>query len=61
MKRRYLFRRILLAVMVTLWIVSYVRLGIPDACTHPMAHILAFMVVVLLPMAVVARICEEES
>jgi hypothetical protein len=61
MKRRYLARRILLAVMVTVWVVSYVRLCIPDACMHPLTHILALLVVVLLPMAVVACICEEES
>lgn len=61
MKRRYLYRRILFAVMVTVWVVSYVRLGFSDACVHPLTHILAFLVVVLLPMGVVARICEEEK
>lgn len=61
MKHRYLARRILLTVMVTVWVFSYVRLGIPDACVHPLRRVLAFLIVVLLPMAFVARICEEES
>jgi hypothetical protein len=33
---------------------------VPDACIHPLVHVVAFLVVVLLPLMVVSRI-EEES
>jgi hypothetical protein len=58
---RYLIRRIALVVLAITWASAYIRLSIPDACVHPLAHILAFLVVVLLPMVVVVRICEEEK
>lgn len=57
---RYVIRRIVLVVLAAVWLVAFVRMSVPDACIHPLVHVVAFLVVVLLPLMVVSRI-EEES
>jgi hypothetical protein len=57
---RYVIRRIVLVVLAAMWLSAFVRMSVPDACSHPIVHIVAFLVVVLLPLMVVSRI-EEES
>ncbi len=60
MSGRYLLRRTVLVLLAVVWLLAFIRLGIPDACIHPLVHIIAFLVVVVLPLMVVSRI-EEES
>ncbi|KAE8127321.1 hypothetical protein [Bifidobacterium tibiigranuli] len=60
MSGRYLLRRIVLVLLAVVWLVAFVRISVPDACTNPLVHVVAFLVVVLLPLMVVSRI-EEES
>jgi hypothetical protein len=60
MSGRFLLRRIVLFLLTVIWLLAFIRLGIPDACVHPLVHIVAFLAVVLLPLLVVSRI-EEES
>jgi hypothetical protein len=57
---RYVIRRIVLVVLAAVWLAAFVRMSVPDACIHPLVHVVAFLVVVLLPLMVVSRI-EEES
>jgi hypothetical protein len=60
MSGRYLLRRIVLVLLAVVWLSAFVRMSVPDACIHPLVHVVAFLVVVLLPLMVVSRI-EEES
>lgn len=59
--KHYIFHWLLMLVMLTVWVAAFVRLMVPDACVHPLLHIVMFLIVLLLPFCVVALISEEES